>query len=43
VHRVRVVPKPVVIFPKEDFREVVQGGSFVRFQWEKWIGHVSSD
>jgi hypothetical protein len=26
VHRVRVMPKPVVRFPKEDFREVDQGG-----------------
>jgi hypothetical protein len=26
VHRVRVIPKPVVRFPKEDFREVDQDG-----------------
>lgn len=40
VHRVRVIPKPTVRFPKEDSREVVQGGKFVRLQWEKWIGHL---
>lgn len=41
VHRVRVMPEPAVRFPKiEDFREVDQGGNLVRFQWEKWIGHL---
>jgi len=39
-HRVRVMPKPQSDFLR---REVDQGGNFVRFQWEKWVGHVSSD
>ncbi|KAF2801705.1 uncharacterized protein BDZ99DRAFT_469446 [Mytilinidion resinicola] len=40
-HRVRVMVKPEVKFPeKSTFREFDENGELVRFQYEKWIGHL---
>ncbi len=39
---VRVVPPFLIGYPtKEKFRELDAQGTFVRFQWDRWLGHVS--
>ena len=41
IERVRVVPKRHFEFPqKEAFIERNDRGEFVRYRWEKWLGHV---
>ncbi|TKA72586.1 hypothetical protein B0A49_03439 [Cryomyces minteri] len=41
IERVRVVPKEHISFPqRESFREYDMYGNFVRFQWEKYLGHL---
>ncbi|KAI4154111.1 MAG: hypothetical protein LQ340_001888 [Diploschistes diacapsis] len=40
IDRVRVVPKKRFRFPdKEAFIERSENGSFVRYRWDKWLGH----
>lgn len=42
VKRVRVVPTKFVDYPRtSQFREYGEDGRYVRWQWERYIGHVS--
>ena len=41
IERVRVVPKRHFEFPKKEaFIERNDRGEFIRYRWEKWLGHI---
>ncbi|KAI9846356.1 MAG: hypothetical protein M1837_004209 [Sclerophora amabilis] len=44
IHRVRVVPKRHLRFPeRSSFKEFDESGAFVRYKWERWLGHYIDD